>query len=90
MKKPMFTLFLVFCLIAGLPAHPRSQSEQKPAVRPQYSTSVTAVLLDAVVKDKRGRVVKDLALDDFEVYEDGVRQKEHDDCHRDDARRPRR
>jgi VWFA-related protein len=33
------------------------------------------VKLDVVVKDKRGRPVKDLKATDFEVYEDGVRQQ---------------
>jgi VWFA-related protein len=32
------------------------------------------ILLDAVVKDKKGHVVKDLKPSDFEIYEDGVRQ----------------
>ncbi len=32
------------------------------------------VALDLVVRDKRGKVVKDLTLADFEVYEDGVKQ----------------
>jgi VWFA-related protein len=33
------------------------------------------VKLDVVVKDKKGRPVKDLAASDFEIYEDGVRQQ---------------
>src|SRR5262249_38274974 len=33
------------------------------------------VVLDVVVRDKKGRPVKDLAATDFEVYEDGARQK---------------
>src|SRR5438874_12457301 len=33
------------------------------------------VRLDVVVKDKKGRPVKDLASSDFEIYEDGVRQQ---------------
>ncbi|HEY6187773.1 MAG TPA: VWA domain-containing protein [Pyrinomonadaceae bacterium] len=33
------------------------------------------VLIDVVVKDKKGRAVKDLKSSDFEVYEDGVRQQ---------------
>lgn len=37
--------------------------------------STSEVRLDAVVKDKKGRPVKDLTSADFEVYEDGVRQE---------------
>jgi VWFA-related protein len=33
------------------------------------------VLMDAVVKDKKGSLVKDLSASDFEVFEDGVRQE---------------
>lgn len=35
----------------------------------------TEVLLDAVVKDKKGGAVGDLKPSDFEVYEDGVKQE---------------
>src|SRR4051812_7601579 len=33
------------------------------------------ILLDAVVKDKKGHVLKDLKPADFEVFEDGVKQE---------------
>ncbi|MDQ3686812.1 MAG: VWA domain-containing protein [Acidobacteriota bacterium] len=33
------------------------------------------VLLDTIVRDKRGRVVRNLTETDFEVFEDGVRQE---------------
>src|SRR5438128_11590157 len=33
------------------------------------------VRLDVVVKDKKGRPVKDLSSSDFEIYEDGMRQQ---------------
>ena len=33
------------------------------------------VRLDIVVKDKKGRPVKDLTMNDFEVVEDGITQK---------------
>ena len=37
--------------------------------------TTTEVLLDLVVRDKRGRQVKNLKADDVEIHEDGVRQK---------------
>jgi len=40
-----------------------------------YSTATTAILVDTVVRDHKGRPVTDLAVGDFEVYEDGVAQK---------------
>src|SRR5437868_5357230 len=35
---------------------------------------VTAVLVDIVVRDKRGEPVRDLAQADFQIFEDGVPQ----------------
>jgi VWFA-related protein len=40
-----------------------------------YSTATTAILVDVVVRDGKGKPVTDLAVDDFELYEDGVAQK---------------
>ena len=45
--------------------------------RPQaesFSAGTTAVLVDVVVRDRRGRPVQDLTADQFEIYEDAVRQ----------------
>ena len=39
-----------------------------------YAAGTTAVLVDVVVRDKRGRPVVDLRADEFEVFEDMVRQ----------------
>jgi VWFA-related protein len=47
----------------------RKQEEQKVVI------GTSEVILDVVVRDKKGRPVKDLAPADFEVYEDGVKQK---------------
>ena len=39
------------------------------------SVNTAEVMLDAVVRDKRGLIIKDLTADDFEIYEDGKRQQ---------------
>src|SRR5258707_6830461 len=38
-------------------------------------TGTTEVIFDAVVKDKKGRPVKDLKAQDFQITEDGVPQE---------------
>src|SRR5208283_5782834 len=37
-------------------------------------TSVREVMVDVTVRDKHGKIVKDLKLEDVSIYEDGVRQ----------------
>src|ERR1035438_3841554 len=43
--------------------------------RPVIHATVDAVALDVVVRDKKGRLVKNVAPADVEIYEDGVRQQ---------------
>jgi len=66
-------LVLIACVTraqkpTSVPATP-VQEEDKIVV------GTNEVLLDAIVRDKKGRVVKDLQPSDFEIYEDGVRQE---------------
>ncbi|HEV8486807.1 MAG TPA: VWA domain-containing protein [Blastocatellia bacterium] len=49
----------------------RTGQQEEPKVR----IGTAEVVLDVVVRDKKGRVVKDLTGADFEVYEDGVLQR---------------
>jgi len=42
---------------------------------PDLRTSVTLAQVDAVVTDQRGRQVSDLSADDFQLFENGARQK---------------
>src|SRR3954468_21874506 len=64
---------LVVVLAAGLsaqtPARP-AQNQQPPNFRVQ----IDAVTMDVIVKDAQGRFVPDLKKDEFEVYEDGIKQ----------------
>ncbi len=54
-----------------------------PGVEPPYAGSAAATIrvrvrmvqVDAVVRDRSGRLIDDLTVDDFRVYEDGVLQE---------------
>src|SRR5712691_11332961 len=59
-------------VVAGQQA--ASSTTQKPAEVPTFGVGTTAVTLDIVVRDKKGRAVRDLKASDFEIFEDGVRQ----------------
>ena len=46
-----------------------------PPQRPLFRSAVNLVLVDVVVRDRNGAVVKGLTADDFELIEDGARQQ---------------
>jgi VWFA-related protein len=50
---------------------PQNGSTQPPTFRVQ----IDAVTMDVIVKDDQGRFVPDLKKDEFEIYEDGVKQE---------------
>jgi VWFA-related protein len=52
-----------------------ASSQAPPAARQAFSSTATAILVDVVVRDRKGRPVTDLAGDEFEILEDGVAQK---------------
>jgi VWFA-related protein len=45
-----------------------------PAQQPTFSVQIDAVTMDVIVKDGDGRFVPDLKREEFEIYEDGVKQ----------------
>ncbi|MCC7416945.1 MAG: VWA domain-containing protein [Acidobacteria bacterium] len=57
---------LLVAAAAGLAAQPQD--------RPTFSVQVNLVTNDVVVRDADGNFVPDLKKEDFEIYEDGVRQ----------------
>src|SRR5262245_17706947 len=67
----------IFAASAQEPAKTPGQT-QKPRTPDQGSTVRIVseeVLLDIVVRDKKGRPVTDLKSDEIEIYEDGVKQQ---------------
>jgi VWFA-related protein len=72
MKSRAIILFLIIFL-ASTYAPVFSQAQQNNDDK--ITLSASEVLLDVVVRDKKGRIVKDLKPTDFEIYEDNVRQE---------------
>ncbi len=72
MKRSLTVLLLIVSLTLSLPFQVLAQD---PAQDQKISLKTAEVILDVVVKDKKGRVVKDLTAADFEVSEDGQRQQ---------------
>lgn len=60
-------------MVAGGPVNARSAGQQKPAA-PLFRTGVDLVMVDVIVRDKSGNVVRNLKADDFELLEDGKPQ----------------
>ena len=67
---------VVACLLCAAAAarDVASQAPVRPRDRQAIASTTTAVLVDVVVRDRRGRPVTDLAAGDFTIAEDGVPQ----------------
>src|SRR5881396_2468107 len=69
-----WTVFLGMVAVAGLsaqtPAPPKPESQEKPT----FTVQIDLVTNDVVVRDEKGNFVSDLNKDEFEIYEDGIRQ----------------
>lgn len=68
------TALLVLC-VAFSAVSPGAQTQTPARAAGTVQARATAVLVDVVVRDKRGQPVTDLTTADFEVYEDGVLQE---------------
>jgi VWFA-related protein len=65
-----FGLAAVAGLSAQAPAPPKPDAQE----RPTFTVQIDLVTNDVVVRDEKGNFVSDLNKDDFEIYEDGIRQ----------------
>lgn len=72
-KNGFWSSALLLALTAGLSA----QSPAPPAQNqsPTFRVQIDAVTMDVIVKDDQGRFLPDLKKDEFEIYEDGVKQE---------------
>ena len=68
------TLAIVGLALQTLLADQSAPQQAQPRTE-SFSAGATAILVDVVVRDRRGRPVVDLTADDFAVFEDAVRQK---------------
>src|SRR5471032_2567843 len=86
-KNGFWSTATLVALTAGLsaqtPAQPPAQTlPQTPAVpnsattqeRPTFKVQVDLVTNDIIVRDEKGNFIPDLKKEDFEIYEDGVKQ----------------
>jgi VWFA-related protein len=64
----------VIAVLVGAAA-PRAQQRPAPDTPDVFMSRTTAILVDVVVRDKKGQPVLDLEAADFEILEDGVKQK---------------
>ena len=69
-RKKLF----VFLLAVLLPSSFSRIAAQQAPQRHTITSTSTAILVDAVVRDKAGHLVTDLNQNDFQVFEDGVAQ----------------
>src|SRR6266436_3060386 len=76
MKTRAFLMAAILLLNASLSAFAQNAPQTPQAQQPQYRVHVTSelVLVNVVVRDKKGNLVRDLKKDDFTLLEDGKRQ----------------
>jgi VWFA-related protein len=65
---------LSVAVVAGLSAQTPAPAAPGGSQQPTFRVQIDAVTMDVIVKDDQGRFIPDLKKEDFEVYEDGVKQ----------------
>jgi VWFA-related protein len=62
--------------LASLSAPTQAQDQApQPQAQPTFRVAVDLVTTDVIARDGQGQFISDLKVEDFEVYEDGVRQE---------------
>ena len=71
LNRKFLLLLIVLCLIASTIAQAQQERDQDDTIR----LKTDLVTVTAVVTDRSGHAIKSLKVEDFEVFEDGTRQK---------------
>ena len=71
--KRIIRFVLGAAILLGEIAHAQQPAQQPPP--PTFQSAVTLVTSDVVVRDRRGQFQAHLSRDDFELFEDGVKQQ---------------
>jgi VWFA-related protein len=74
-SKGFWSVALWTALVGGLVAQAPVPAGPEPQSQPTFRVQIDAVTMDVIVKDSDGRFVADLTRDEFEIYEDGVKQE---------------
>src|SRR5437868_3961162 len=69
-----FTVALVAGLSAEAPPPPPAPAKPAQPQKPTFTIRIDLVSNDIVVRDEKGNFVPDLKQDEFEIWEDGVKQ----------------
>lgn len=75
LKLKTALLFLFLILAVNRSWSQDTQKKSEPAKGGSFSTLVYSVLVDVIITDKNGRHVNDLRPEEFEVHDNGVKQK---------------
>src|SRR3954452_11598773 len=75
MIRPSIVASAVLGLALLAPSRPSAQAGNSSHDGQSFTAATTAILVDVVVRDRKGHPVTDLTGADFEVAEDGVPQK---------------
>ena len=70
-RRAAVALTLLFAAAVEMPLGSQSPARTDQA----YTSATTAILVDVVVRDRKGRPVRDLDATEFELFEDNVVQK---------------
>jgi len=77
----LLTIALLAAVTTGVSAQQRPAAPKQPdrpsreAERPTFSLQIDLVTTDVIARDRNGDFIADLTKDEFEIYEDGVKQE---------------